>query len=329
MSSLARRHRRNGFILIIVLGMVVMLAGLLFAFHRTTLASLQVAKSFQQSESAFYCARAGLSLAIAAIADTNDVTYNPRYAGLRTGEETFPIGEGHFHVTVTDESGRLNVNTLLDEHGQINRRRIDQLLRLIDLLNRRKGAARIEYNVVAAIIDWIDPDDDVTLLPFVDPDGRGAESNYYQNLTPPYRCKNGPMDTIEELQWVKGITPEAFVVLRDLLTTTGSGRININAAPPLIVESLSEQMDATLARMIVQRRQLKPFETIAELTDVPGMTDNIYAAIKGAIKAKPNSAYYRVISQGCMEDRTCEIEALLQRNTQTGNVDILLYRQSH
>ncbi|MDI6449670.1 type II secretion system minor pseudopilin GspK [Anaerobaca lacustris] len=329
MSLRACRHRRNGFVLIVVLGMVVLLAALLFAFHRTTLASLEMAESFRQSERALNYARAGLSLAIAAIADTNDVTGDPRYAGLRAGEETFPIGDGRFEVTVTDESGRLNLNSLLDKNGQLNRRRIDQLLRLIDLLNRRKEAARIGYGVVAAVIDWIDPDDDVTVLSFVDSGGRGAESEYYQTLSPAYRCKNGPMDTIEELQWVKGVTPEAFAALRDLLTTTGSGRININAAPPLVIESLSEHMDATLARMIVQRRQVKPFETVAELRDVPGMTDNIFLAVKEAIEVKPKNACYRVTSRGRVEDRTCEIEALVQRNTGAGNVDILLYRQSN
>jgi general secretion pathway protein K len=329
MSLRACRHRRSGFVLIVVLGMVMLLAALLFVFHRTTRASLEMAESLRRSERAINYARAGLSLAIAAIADTNDLTSDPRYADLRRGEEAFPIGDGRFEVTVTDESGRINVNTLLDENGQPNRRRIDQLLRLIDLLNRRKDAARIGYGVVAAIIDWIDPDDDVTVLSFVDSGGQGAESDYYQGLAPPYRCRNAPMDTVEELQWVKGVTPEAFAALRDLLTTTGSGRININAAPPLVIESLCEHMDATLTRMIVQRRQTKPFETVAELRDVPGMTDNIFQAVREAIEVKPRNARYRVTSRGRVEDRTCEIEALVQRNTGTGNVDILLYRQSN
>lgn len=330
MSPPTRPYRQNGFVLIVVLGMVLLLAALLFAFHRTTLASLAAAESFQQSERALNCARAGLSAAIAAIADTNDMTGDPRYKVLRTGEEELAVGDGTLRVTVTEESGRLNVNALKDKNGQLNRQRIDQLLRLIDLLNRRKDAAdRIGYGVVAAIIDWIDADDDVTLLPFVDPGGRGVESEYYLTLTPAYRGKNAPMDTVEELQWVKGVTPEAFAALRDLLTTTGSGRININAAPALVIESLSEHMDATLARMIVQRRQVKPFETVAELRDVPGMTDNIYMAVKDAVEVKPENPCYRVVSRGRVEDRTCEIEAVVQRNTGAGNVDILLYRQSN
>jgi len=323
------RYRQSGFILVVVLGMVMLLSALLFAFNRTTRGSLEMAEGFRRSERAMHCARAGLSLAIAVVAEANDVTNDHGFANLRTDEEAFSVGEGTCTVTITEESGRVNVNTLKDQNGQLNRRRIDQLLRLIDLLNRRKdNRERIGYGVVAAIIDWTDPDDEVTLLPFVNAAGQGVESSYYETLRPSYRCKNGPMDTIEELQWVKGITPEAFTALRDLLTTTGSGRINVNAAPQLVIESLCEQMDSALARMIVQRRDFKPFETTAELRQVPGMTDNVYLAIQDMIEVRPSDSYYRVHATGQSEDRTFGIEALLHRNTRTGNVDIIFYRES-
>jgi len=329
MIRVPRPSRRDGFILIVVLGMVLLLSALLFAFSRTTRASLQIAESFRESAQAMTCARAGLGLAIAAVAEVNDLASDRRLDDLRTGEKTFPVGEGHCAVTITEESGRLNVNALQGEDGRPNRQRIDQMLRLIDLLNRRKEATeRIGYGIVPAVIDWIDADDEPTLLPFVESAGQGVESSYYENRDPPYRCRNAPMDTIEELRWIKGISAETFAPLRDLLTTAGSDRINLNAAPKLVLESLSEQMDPALAQMIVQRRQLKPFETVAELREVPGMTDNIYQALRNAVEVRPEEAYYRIRSRGQVKDRTREIEALLHRNPQTGNVDVILYRES-
>jgi type II secretory pathway component PulK len=80
--------------------------------------------------------------------------------------------------------------------------------------------------------------------------------------------------------------------------------------------------------MIVQRRQTKPFESVAELREVPGMTDNVYQAIKKTITASPAERHYRVLARGTVGDRTCEVEALLRRNTQGRNVDIILYRES-
>lgn len=323
------KHRQDGFILVVVLGLVLLLSAVLFAFNSKTLTSMETAESFQEFEQARHCARAGLGIAIAAIRDVNDLCDDPRYAKLQTGKEVFSIGKGTCTVTIAGASGRLNVNRLKDTGGRLDRTRIDQLLRLIDLINRdHTDSARIGYGLVPALIDWTDPDDEVTRLSFISRDNQGAENSYYATLDPPYGCHNQPIDAIEQLHWVKGATPEAFAILRDLLTTTGEGRININAAPKLIIECLSEQMDPVLAQVIVQRRELKPFANVTELKDVPGMTDNVFQAIRNTITTNSAEAHYRVSTRGKVGNRICEIEALLRRNTKAGNVDIILYRES-
>jgi len=329
MKSHACERRQNGFILVVVLGLVLLLSALLFTFNNTALTSLDEADGFQKFEQAFNCARAGLSIAVAAVRDVNDLSSNHRYAGLCTGQESLPVGNGTCSITIAGESGRLNINRLKDKDGRLDRRRIDQLLRLIDLVNRQDpGSQRIGYGLVPALIDWMDHDDEVTRLSFVSGGNQGAENDYYATLSPAYRCKNRPIDAIEELPWIKGITPETFEVFRCLLTTTGDGHININTAPKLILECLSEQMDPVLSQMIVQQRELKPFKSVTELRNVPGMTDNTYQAIKDTITASPTESHYRVRSHGKAGDRVCTIEALLRRNTQTGNVDIILYKES-
>ncbi|MHC4520818.1 MAG: type II secretion system minor pseudopilin, partial [Planctomycetota bacterium] len=276
--------------------------------------SLDTVDTFLQFEQAWNCARAGLGIAVAAVRDVNDLSQNHRFAKLRTGSETFSVGKGTCSVTIKGESGRLNVNHLKNEEGHLDRTRVEQFLRLIDLVNQRSsGSKRIGYGIVPAIIDWIDTDDEVTRLPFVSRDNQGAESRHYVTLSPAYRCRNQPVDVIDELQYVKGVTPEALNALRDFLTTTGDGRIDINMAPSLVIQALSEQMDPVLVQMIVQRRNAKPFADVAELKDVPGMTDNVYRTI------------VKTLTVG---NRTCRIEALVRRNTQGGNVDIVLYRES-
>ncbi len=323
------KHRQSGFVLILVLGMVILLSALLFGFNLKTRTSLTTADGFRGSEQALNCARAGVSIAVAAVRDVNDLYADPRFDKLRSGKEVFVIDEGTCSLTITEESGRLNVNTLKDKEGHINRKRVDQLLKLIDLLNRRRaGSKRIGYGIAAAMIDWTDPDDEVTQLPFVKVESLGAESSYYRTLDPPYRCKNQPIDVIDELLQVKGMTPQTLDRLRDYLTAAGDGRININAAPQLVIECLSEQMDCTLAQMIVRRREIKPFKSVAEIKDVPGMTDNIYVTIKDTIAVSSAERYYRVCAQGNVEGHHCRIEAVLRRNTQTANVDIVLYRES-
>jgi DNA uptake protein ComE-like DNA-binding protein len=81
---------------------------------------------------------------------------------------------------VDDEGSKININTA-------NR---DTLMRLPGMTE----------DVADAIIDWRDTDEN--------PGASGAESDYYQSLQPPYRCKNGPFETVEELLLVKGVTPD-------------------------------------------------------------------------------------------------------------------------
>src|SRR5262249_10422864 len=55
-------------------------------------------------------------------------------------------------------------------------------------------------DIANSILDWLDPDDS--------PRTSGAENDYYQSLSQPYSCKNGPLDSLEELLLVKGVTPQ-------------------------------------------------------------------------------------------------------------------------
>ncbi|MBN2133404.1 MAG: type II secretion system minor pseudopilin GspK [Sedimentisphaerales bacterium] len=322
------RHERGGFVLIVVLATVLLLSTLLFGFSLTARRKLEAADSFYRTEQAWSCARAGLHIALATIAEANDLYTDPRLTKLTTGENTFDVADGSCSITIAEENGLLNVNSLKDKDGRLRRARIDQLLRLIDRLNRReKTAERIDYGIVAALIDWIDADDEVTSLPFVEHDNRGAEDAYYQTCEPPYHCRNAPVDILDEMRWVKGMTPEALSRLGGALTTLGDDKTNINAAPPLVLQCLSEEMAPALVEMIVNRRTRRPFQSIAELRDVPGMTDNIYQSIKDNITVDPKDRWFRVVAQGDSGGRNTRIEAIVRRNTRAQNVDIVVYRE--
>ncbi|MBX9626288.1 MAG: general secretion pathway protein GspK, partial [Gemmataceae bacterium] len=103
-----------------------------------------------------------------------------------------PDGSGSFqqrYGAVVDEGGRLNVNALIaqDTAGQV----------LYDALMKLPG---MTAEVADAIVDWVDVDDDQRTS--------GAESAYYLGLAQPYRAKNGPLSSLDELLLVKGVTPQ-------------------------------------------------------------------------------------------------------------------------
>ena len=322
------KKEHSGFVLVVVLCMVIMLGILLFGFNHKSRAGLLAVDDLRKSRQALNCARAGLNIAIAAIRDTEDVLTNRKLRNLMSGENTVSLGEGSCSITVTEESGKLNINLLQDKNGQINRTTIDQLLRLIDLLNRESfGDFNISYGLVPSIIDWIDSDDEVTFLPFIKHENSGAESDYYSNLTPPYSCRNNSFEMTEELLLVKGVTQQVFDCLQDFITVRGDGKININWASKHIIQSLSENMDPVLAQMIIDRRKIEPFGSVIELRDIPGMTDSIYQAIEKAVTVSPTKQYYRVTSEGTVDGLIYTTVAVLGRNMETENVDVILYKE--
>ena len=320
--------QQGGFVLVIVLCTIMLLEVLLLGFNFRCRTNLRAVDHLRRSQEALNCARAGLNIAIAAIRDNPDIYSDKGLVDLLSGENSVTVGPGQCAITVTQESSKLNVDLLKDKNGKLDRARIDQLLRLIDLLNReRAGESNIGYGLVPSIIDWTDDDDEVTCLSFVTRENLGVESDYYCTLDPAYRCKNKPLDTIEEMLLIKGISHEVFERIRNYVTVNGDGKVNLNSAPKLVIESLSEKMDTAVAAMIVERRKIKPFDGVAELRDVPGMTDSIYEAIKNMVTVSAEDQYYHVESRASVDHLGCAIEAVLRRNPETKSMEVVFYKE--
>jgi DNA uptake protein ComE-like DNA-binding protein len=66
-----------------------------------------------------------------------------------------------------------------------------------DALTRLPG---MTLEIADAILDWIDSDDE--------PREYGAEIDYYSSIDPPYRPRNGPIGSVDELLMVRGVTPD-------------------------------------------------------------------------------------------------------------------------
>ncbi len=87
---------------------------------------------------------------------------------------------------ITPESGKLDLNLAAEEQ-------------LTQLLTPLLTELRVENptDLLDALLDWRDDDDEVR-------GNNSAENEYYNALDPPYLCKNGRFDTIEELLLVRG-----------------------------------------------------------------------------------------------------------------------------
>ena len=59
--------------------------------------------------------------------------------------------------------------------------------------------------IADAILDWVDDDDEEREF--------GAEADFYSGLAPAYAPKNGPLDSLDELLLVRGVTPDLLFSL--------------------------------------------------------------------------------------------------------------------
>ncbi len=135
-----------------------------------------------------------------------------------------------------------------------------------------------------ALADWLDEDDDER--------DNGAEDGHYKSLAGPYACRNGPLQYLEELRLVKGFTKEIVYGdgerygIIDYLTIDGQdGKININTAPPQVLQALAEGLTMEMAEQLDAFRNdsdnldaLKNTGWYRQVDDIPGdVSDNLDA----------------------------------------------------
>ena len=179
-------------------------------------------------------------------------------------EENF--GAGVYRVRLIDEGGKINLNRV-DE--QVLRRIFTNL----GIDNARRDV------LVDSIMDWRDPDDLHRT--------NGAENDYYAGLAPPYSAKNGPLDSVEDLLWIRGMTPELFfgqgeskegapsdaprIALKDIFTVDSPiDRVNLRTASAAVIQAV---MGIALekSRGFVDERKKSSEKTLADLLPLLGL----------------------------------------------------------
>jgi len=291
----------SGSAMIITLLVIATLVGLTVAFSEDTGLELQLAGYSRDHYRAYHAARSGVQLALEAIGrDEKKDMDSLREDWAKVSTESFPDGlpeDVTLSGGVFDESGKFNVNALLNEKGEIDPAKEQRLYRLFRVLG-------VDERKSAPILDWLDGDD----IERMD----GAENAYYGSLKEPYACSNGPFVTLGQLMMVKGVGETAA---KDHLTVYSDGRININTASKEVLRCLDEEIDDSLAEAIAAFRHSEDFSSAEDLKKVPGMNEALLKRIKGGIDVK-SSAFSIRFEGGFLETRS-GIEAVLKRDEET------------
>ncbi|MBW2600165.1 MAG: general secretion pathway protein GspK, partial [Deltaproteobacteria bacterium] len=243
------------------------------------------------------------------------------------GSEELSVGSaaffdaGRFELNIEDESGRIPINKLIKESNEYNAGIKNLLTRFLTLPEFDMDEQQVR-DIVDAVRDWIDEDDEIT--------GFGAENIYYEGLEEPYACKNAPLDCIDELLMVKGITEDLYYGrgerpgIARYLTVHGEGKININTAPNLVLMALADGITGEMVSSMDEYRR-------DEENDLSG--PNWYKKITGMdgididsklITAKSN--IFSITSTGYLNDISRSVRGTVERGSDGGAVKILSWK---
>lgn len=205
---------------------------------------------------------------------------------------------GSIEITASEESGKINLNGLVQANGDYEPFTLAALKRLGQQL-------QIPEDCWSALADWLDSNDL--------PRAGGAETAYYSSLKQPYSARNGQLATLSELTLVKGFTPEMVTKLLPFVTIyadmPGSPllRVNINTAPKEVVAALDDRIDDRMVERILEERRLQPFKAPGELSRVDSQ---LVTALTGRIIFKGN--IFRITSVAKVKDTARTVEAVVR-----------------
>ena len=226
------KDNQRGIALMAVLWVLVLLIALATEFAFSMKMEVNTTRNYKEDTESYYLSKAGLNMAMAELfkearfhsihpehgwiignvltaSIANKSTSSPGQKDPDTEESQRQDGLGE-EETVQDfdivnrtdiklENGSITY-TIRDENGKIpinsaSKNTLGKLLQFSGVEDK------IERSTISdSILDWIDTDKNHRL--------NGAEDDYYRTQNPPYYAKNGPIETIDELLKIRGMTEE-------------------------------------------------------------------------------------------------------------------------
>ena len=209
-------QRRNAFVLVVVTIVIALLSLAAYTFTGTMQVEYEASMMHGRDVEARMMAESAIEFAAIKIAESQadptsvDLFHDPQtFQGISMTESPVPRGQVRFSIVVPNDANNLQTNVrfgLLSENARFN---LNRLLEFVDDDDESTDpylalsyVPNMTEDIANAIVDWIDSNDERLL--------GGAESADYEALAIPYSARNGPMESIDELLKIQGITPEIF-----------------------------------------------------------------------------------------------------------------------
>lgn len=216
----------------------------------------------------------------------------------------FPVEDGFVSGTLQDESGKFNLNSLVNNDGTPN----PQAKVWFEKLLVRVG---LPEKLSEAVIDWQDADDETI-------GAMGAEASYYQGLPQGYLAPNSKFHSVEELKLVRGFEGQKYLQIADYVSAapTSDSKVNINTAPAMLLASLDPQLDLNAVQQVLQQRQakLEHFSNINDLWAIEPFTQ-VNADVRNEVNdlLGVQSSYFKAKIEVLLSERKRQFSSDLVR----------------
>ena len=216
----------------------------------------------------------------------------------------FPVEDGYVTGQLYDESGKFNLNNLVDDSGQVNVTAKQWFERL--LVN-----AGLTAELSEAVIDWQDADND-NVGPM------GAEESYYRGLNNAYLPANTKFHVVDELKMVRGFEGENYLKIASYVSAISvkDAKVNVNTAPAIVLASLGEHLDvkAVQAALETKRQNMEHFSNLEEfwkLEPFNQVNSDIQSSVQGLLGVK--SSYFRAKIEVMLSERKRKFQTFFLR----------------
>jgi general secretion pathway protein K len=268
----AKLNDERGVALIVVLWIFIFLFVVAFEFSTAAREEASGAHRFSDETQGYYFAVAGFQRGLYDFlrqpTGGNAIQAQPQKADPFDGEwRKEKLGPGAFRFRLVDEGGKININRVSDQT-------LRRVLTNLAIDPRQRDV------LVDSIMDWRDPDH--LHRP------NGAENEYYAGLSPAYTTKNGPLDSLEELLWIRGANRELLfgvdeapapekpraIALRDIFTVDSPiDRVNLRTASAEVIHALTG-IPLERCRNFVDERKKLSQKTLGDLLPLLGIQAN-------------------------------------------------------
>ena len=295
----------KGFALLLTLVVTALMVAVTTELIHQVYVDTSLSRSFRDGQQASLLAESGVAGGIKLLQLSLPAGYsslNDKWAApFKMDDET-----GSIEITISEESGKINLNDLVQSNGTYEPFTRDALKRI----GKRLLVPEDVWNNLAA---WLNTSKQPSRY-------GGAVNSYYLSLKPPYGIRNDKLATLSELSLVKGFRPEIVARLRPFVTIFAAeqggtqlgivSKINVNTAPKEVIAALDERIDDRLADRVLETRRTTPFTTLSNLSRVSGFDAAVATGLEGHATTK--GAVYRITSVARVKETARTVESVIR-----------------